>query len=264
MNPDPLSGPKLKIERAKRHIKELHAEVATFLSRKPYERVTEKNVEKGVYELKVRMTECVPPEFATAIGDVIHNLRTSLDLLACALPKKSDTTSVSGIYFPFGKTFQIFETEAARKIKKLSPTAKRFIHRLKPYKGGNDTLWQIHAFDVLDKHRLLIPVGAIYMAESHRMFMPSHLMRTATPENPVSVEMTVSPARQFTLDKDIPVATIPIADYEAGARYQIDFAFGVAFGEGQIVEGEHIVYTLQKYIDLVERIIDITQRNFFR
>jgi hypothetical protein len=264
MKPDPLSGPRLKIERAKRHIKELQTDVRALLDRKPHKIVTDKNVEKGMYEVKVQMTECIPAEFAVIIGDVIHNLRASLDLLACALATQNGATDVTGTNFPFGKDLERFKTEAKRKIKKLSLTASRFIHRLKPYKGGNDTLWQIHAFDIVDKHRLLIPVGTIYLAQEQGISLPFEVLRKATRENPISAKMTVSPIRQFTLDKDIPIAKIPIKDVDAGARYQLNFTIGIAFGEGQIVEGDNVVETLQKYIDLVEHIIGIADRRFFR
>lgn len=31
---------------------------------------------------------------------------------------------------------------------------------LKPYKGGNEPLWGLNRLDILDKHRLLVPVAA--------------------------------------------------------------------------------------------------------
>ena len=40
------------------------------------------------------------------------------------------------------------------------------IDAIKPYKGGNDTLWRLHGLNNIDKHRLLITVGLAYRFQS--------------------------------------------------------------------------------------------------
>jgi hypothetical protein len=36
---------------------------------------------------------------------------------------------------------------------------------IKSYRGGNDTIWAIHKLDILDKHRLLVPLVNIASIE---------------------------------------------------------------------------------------------------
>jgi hypothetical protein len=45
--PDVLAGPRIKIERAKRHIRDLEAEIAAFHGRGPYEIVAYDDAKTG-------------------------------------------------------------------------------------------------------------------------------------------------------------------------------------------------------------------------
>src|SRR5438132_5583994 len=39
-------------------------------------------------------------------------------------------------------------------------TSGAAIDALRPYKGGNDVLWQLHELNNVDKHRLILTVGS--------------------------------------------------------------------------------------------------------
>ena len=41
----------------------------------------------------------------------------------------------------------------------MSPDAKKAIDNLKPYKDGNESLWRIHYFDIVDKHHQTFVMG---------------------------------------------------------------------------------------------------------
>ena len=42
----------------------------------------------------------------------------------------------------------------------MTQQAVAAIDALKPYKGGNDVLWQLHELNNVDKHRLILTVGS--------------------------------------------------------------------------------------------------------
>jgi hypothetical protein len=45
------------------------------------------------------------------------------------------------------------------KIDRSAPALfARIVNDIKPYDGGNDSIWSIHVLDVDDKHRLLLPI----------------------------------------------------------------------------------------------------------
>jgi len=91
----PTAPYRLKIDRAKRHIGELSQKAAAFLSTNPYEIFIEDDHAAGKRFWKVRVKECVPAEFSTIIGDVIHNARAALDLLAVAVVRHCDPARAS-------------------------------------------------------------------------------------------------------------------------------------------------------------------------
>lgn len=160
MSVDPLYGPLRKVDWAKQHVDKLEREVREFADRNPYRIVVEPSFQPNnpaMISLAVRFREEMPDEFALLVGDALHNLRSSLDHLACCLVPGG--TSDPECSFPFAKSESAFEqTMLSRPIRKAKPIAIDGIRKLKPYPGGNDTLYGLHLIDNLDKHRLLLPV----------------------------------------------------------------------------------------------------------
>ena len=157
---DPLHGPFRKVDRAKQHIDELDRKVREFADRNPYRIVVEPSFNpsnSAMISLAVRIREEMPDEFALLVGDALHNLRSSLDHLACCLVPGG--TSDPQCAFPFAKSEPAFQqTILSGPIRKAKPNAIDAIRQLKPYPGGNDTLYGLHLIDNLDKHRLVLPV----------------------------------------------------------------------------------------------------------
>jgi hypothetical protein len=99
-----------------------------------------------------------PMEIGTIVGDVVHNLRAALDLMACDLVRNGGGNP-NNVYFPFCDKPE----ELARKLKdknfhRAGARAISLLEELKPYRGGNAALRAIHDMDVQDKHQTLIPI----------------------------------------------------------------------------------------------------------
>lgn len=157
---DPLDGPKLKIEWAEQNIANLEREINEFFAANPWRQVRIPHPDGLKEDHKVILDRPISSHITMRAGNIIHDIRSSLDLLACCLARANGYTNVSGTYFPFGKTKEIFETpKVQRKIKKLPAAAARYIRRLKPYKGGCDFLHAIHELDIEQKHLRLISIG---------------------------------------------------------------------------------------------------------
>lgn len=147
-----------KVERARKHVNDVESEVRTFLATTPYVVGTKKDPEtrKPVHYLSsVR----VPPTSAAAItGDAIQNLRSALDHLVHHLIQVG--TGQPGPFrhseFPIFDSATDYYAKKDPKLKGARPGAVEAVDALEPYKGGNDTLWQIHALNLVDKHRFLI------------------------------------------------------------------------------------------------------------
>jgi hypothetical protein len=106
----------------------------------------------------------IPFDMLAVAGDILHNLRSTLDHVIYHLALVKDSTVgddvLSVIEFPIRETLEKYESARDRKIKRfIEPRAIKFIDFLKPYKGGNDALWKINELNNIDKHRRLLSVG---------------------------------------------------------------------------------------------------------
>jgi hypothetical protein len=254
----------IKVERAKEHIRNLEALVQRFLQSNPYEVVPYDDPDTGNLVFKLKASAQPSPYLGTVAGDAIHSLRASLDVLIWQLvllgghePKRSES-------FPISDSADEFEAKGLRKVKRVPDQAVEFIKAAKPYKGGNDALWKLHNLDIRDKHRLLIPVGMAYrnvILDFARAFddSPDLPPELAIPQD-FSMPIAIRPAdRQYPL-KDGAVLFVVSAEARRGSGTQMhnnpQFTFEVAFGEGEIVQGEPLVPTLHQLAQFIEGFVE--------
>lgn len=154
-----MLGPKLKLDRARQHIGELKRQAAAFGKRRPYRIVLEAADKPHMVKFTVRIRENIPKYLAPIVGDIVHNMRSALDQVACAIVPGGISDGV--VQFPFTASADTLEaTIQSRHIDRADAKAVDIIRQMKPYPGGNDTLNGIQLLDNTDKHRLLIPVIA--------------------------------------------------------------------------------------------------------
>lgn len=163
----PLDGAWAKVARAEEHIKNLNMEIEAFLGQKPapYLLVGEHRNDGSEYVYVVKKVPVVPVRFAVIAGDVIHNLRSSLDHLAHALVVKGGGTPTNQVQFPICSTVEKFEEARKRgRIKGISASAEKIIRAVQPYKSktpADSALLVIDDYSVFDKHRLLLVVATV-------------------------------------------------------------------------------------------------------
>lgn len=172
----------LKLERAKKHIEELKAEVQAFHASNPYEIFQERNPKNDYLVVKVRRLKHPPESLVLVAGDAIHNTRVALDYLACDLALRNGK-STKQVYFPFAKTREDFGSSGVqRKIRNLSTADQEVIRALEPYLGGKgELLFALHDLDRVEKHINLVTLGAAgnslevkpKIADRMRLYKPS-------------------------------------------------------------------------------------------
>jgi len=157
MTDTPFSAPFLKVDRAKRHLAELESVIADYLAKKPIRWSGNIEVRDRVAQIKLGFEQDpVPPEVSSILGDIIHNLRSSLDLLASDLCRMKGE-SPEDAYFPFCDEQPFLpKMIKQRHFDRAGPEAVKLLMELKPYKGGNIALRAIHDLDIQDKHQRLI------------------------------------------------------------------------------------------------------------
>lgn len=157
-------GPRLKISRAEKHLSDLNAAVKEFIATDPYTQAPEDDPKTGDLVYKISVQPHAPKglrDLSVIVGDVVHNLRSALDLLAWQLVEANSGTPGDSTAFPVWRTEGQFLGGGAGYMRGAHPDAIRVLRRMKPYKGGNAAIWRLHRLDATDKHRLLLTVGAM-------------------------------------------------------------------------------------------------------
>jgi hypothetical protein len=170
-----------KLERAKTLMQSLNSAIQRYLDSDPCEMYREISSKRYEEQIKIRITKPIPAEIAHIVGDLIHNMRASLDYAACDLAELNQATNADHVFFPFGKTEKTFEINLTKKLKKVSAEAKQFIRELRPYRGGNERLWLIHYLDLGDKHRKLTPIGMAGSTGANIDYMTNGSISLAAP-----------------------------------------------------------------------------------
>lgn len=234
-----------KIRRAHSLIQEL--DELESLQRKdlPFSINQEPHPEKtGLWRCVVRNCKPLPDEVPLILGDAIHNLRASLDLLACDLVR-ANNGDPSGVYFPFCQNGEDLESIIKRrKIERCSPDVIDLIRSIKPYKGGNDALRAIHDLDIADKHQLLIPTLTALSLPSIDLDFAADVYLTCDPDK---CEMPVYDG------------AIILDEITDDKRYAFEDRWRsviFVFGPDQPLAGEPISPTLHNFAKLVDGIVE--------
>lgn len=262
MAASPLSGVRVKIDRAKKHLADLDAAITAFVSREPYTYVMDEQTQSDYEIYRFKEREAIPVEWGAVVGDCIHNLRSALDLLANALVRENGGTLSDYTAFPIGSSDTHFRTSAIKRINGASAAAIKLVEGLKPYPGGNDTLYRLHRIDIADKHLLLIPVAAAQRGFGFRHDLVGPGMDHLPPPY---WHMARAVDRKFPLkDGDELMA------YRRGTgngfedKTEFHFGFEIAFGEGQIFDGDAVIPTLVQLVDFTDSLVGIFARNVFK
>lgn len=140
----------------------LEFKILAYMARKPVHvniRPPIPPKDQGMVYYEVVVTEAIPTTLAPTVGDIIHNLRTSLDVLAYDLVRDKSGVDLTKVYFPFsGSATGLDEVIQRRQMDKATPEVIAHIKSLKPYtQHGNQSLCGVHALDIFDKHRSVLP-----------------------------------------------------------------------------------------------------------
>lgn len=263
MGTDLWKPPQLKIGRAKHHIADLDERCAKFLADEPFETVIRQDPDLGEFTLRRKTNHPIPDEFALIIGDAVHNLRSALDLtvfgLIGALAERPEA-----VQFPFAKNSERFKSVfAQRQIGAAGENVRKVIQQLKPYGGrnhllqpdGNFLLHGLHELDILDKHKLVVPVASIFtiVADDMRKFGPAFDCFEGTGSVQfVNVDTDVLVSIQLDIDERERHA---LPSFEERTKFQPPFS--ICFGVDQPFTGLLVVPTLVSLVQEVERAVGL-------
>jgi hypothetical protein len=247
-----LTGPRLKVQRAEKHHRDLAEAIKRYLESHPYKVVTKDNPEAGRRDLIFRVGEEIPASLSLLSGDVVHNLRSALDHLMWQLVHANGGEPSYKTEFPVGRSETHFEAIRARKTEGISESALDVLNSLKPYKGGSEAFWRIHQLDVVDKHRLMLTVAA---TSADLIIDAGAVLRDILPSDATFDAPKIRiPGAEATILRDGDV--ISSAPLEGDTHDHMQFSGHVSFAEPGVVEGESLVPALAELGRFTQGVIE--------
>jgi hypothetical protein len=249
----------LKIKRAKEHDAELQRQLCSFLNAAPYKVGYRHDPATRKLIYYVAAVDSTPDYLPLIAGDVTQNLMSALDHLAYQIVCRDtgdNPPNPNWIYFPIADDLQKYEAKKAGKMQGASGATFAAIDALKPYKGGNDSLWSLYRLNNVEKHRLLLTVGSQAAGMNLGQLMAGHL-RGTFPDGAVeafeTMDLYLNPA-----DKGFPLQ--PGFELYIGAPHEEPnpkqkFRFDVVVNEPGICEGKPLLALTNELMVLVEGIV---------
>lgn len=251
-----LIGVWAKIKRADQHISDYEMAKKVFINKDLYTFIQEEDPKTLYNFVVVDSIKPIPDDIVCIIGDTIHNLRSSLDLLACQLMKLSHPKhTCKDIGFPISDSASAFKsTLQSRKIQSFDASVVQMFTQLETYKGGaRSSIWELHRLDIQDKHRLLLIAGAAIGGVTVKVVVNPD---DPTKRRETTLESSLKPG-EFRIFKQghkfirvDPKLLVP----NQGDVAKMDFKFtgDIVFNEPGIVECKSVLDTLIGYSDIVK------------
>lgn len=152
----PFEGAHLKLDQAKRHMHTLTIATARYAADNPA-KIEQKTMPNGTPSISIMTPNVpVPADIALLVGDILHNIRSSLDLMMSEVARIRNKPDIK---FPFAANKAALEIILNKETSKLGEDIVDLVRSLKPFKGGNLALRALHDLDIIDKHKLLLPIS---------------------------------------------------------------------------------------------------------
>jgi len=210
---------------------QLDAEIARFLRRDTYEVAQDFDPETGRCTLHFVVRHRPPLSWSVSIGEIVHNLRSALDHLACQLFREAGGGDCDATKFPIlvSDSDTGFEKWINQWLPRLPEGAEAELRELQPYKRGDeasrDPLAILNRLANDDKHRLLVPVFAAIQPGSTSI-VANREIRDVDPTPEATFSLPQGP-----LHEDAPICTLdfritgPDPYVEVEPHLPIDIAF---------------------------------------
>ena len=241
-----------KVERAYKHIDDVHNTLKIFGEAKPYTVIAKSDLQTKKITYFVFDCAPIPVLLNVQTGDAIHNLRASFDYLAQQLYLVGTGTEYTAkhIHFPFDISKSQFDSALRKKVQGMRQDAIDAIRALEPYKGGNgEKLWVLSQLDNIDKHRLLITVGSAFKSVDVISEFAG-----AFGDDPIWDDLKRMSLFISAADKLCPLEHGDEL-YIGGAQDKFDehkkFKFEIALHESGLVEAANLLKTLHDFHNLV-------------
>jgi hypothetical protein len=161
----PLDGASAKIDRAAEHLNTLSVEASRFLDPPPWDLYGEILHDPDRLAVTVGQKKEPPLRLGAIFGDVMQNLRSSLDYVVNELVVLNGEEPTDRTAFPIipETPKKIFKNATEQQLEGVADDPKKLIEELQPYNrtdAERDALIIVQEFSNRDKHRTITPLIA--------------------------------------------------------------------------------------------------------
>ena len=230
---------RLKFERAQYHLKQLKLDVLHWRETCGYATRWEPDSGDPIHSIVKASIQSQPDDqLSLVVGDVVQNLRASLDNLVYALAwvnsgyltqqkAKSCQFTIVG-----GDDAQVaaknFANTAGKDLALVSPEARTIIEGLQPFKVGVAChawpLWQLNELAKIDRHRIMHVVAAMPNSFSIEPKPGKHYPPATGPGHTTLF-------RGFFMQGSARIARLPVVAEAGEANMEVNATLGIAFIE---------------------------------
>lgn len=238
-----------KLERAAENIRNLEAALDAFFIEHPNTPIRDTDPQSGEIIFKAHGVVELDPIIRAIIGDVLFDVRSSLDHLANWLIENNGGKVTNSTEFPIAKSLKEYQTTdfQERKIGKITQPVKDIFDEIKPYKGGDRNLWILHELNRRDKHRLLLTASLSnllqsMLAEERESLRKNFLGGIDADLLDPSDFLTEPTESHVPLKNGDIIARFP----KTQAHEDLQIVIDVVFNEPDILRPEHVVTVLKR------------------
>jgi hypothetical protein len=174
-----IKDARAKLDRAGEHLDTLKREISDFQQADSHSIDAYTDPETGAYLLRVQ-PNAVPSKISAIVGDVLCNLRPTLDYLVYALAYLDSDAPQEGTQFPICDTADNFRRKRKGWLKGLSADHVAAIEDLQPYDERDELLWLRTLRDLSnpDKHKHLSVVATAVEGAFEVLDKPKRILKS--------------------------------------------------------------------------------------
>jgi hypothetical protein len=201
----------------------------------------------GWHVARLRILAPVPPRVSCIVGDIIHNLRSALDHLACLIVENSGAAVTRTTQFPITESASRFAEVVQKQLGGVGAPFLKFVENLQPFSSqapSPNRLEVIHRLDIKDKHRNLLIASVL----------PHHIQFEAEGREGAIVESKLCESLPFPLTDGLELLRLRLREDVRLEQLRIVVQLGasLAFMEDGPELGQPLVpllYELTKYVE---------------
>ncbi len=193
----------------------------------------------------IRIEKELPTEFALLVGNALHAARSALDELAVALVVAGGRTP-RGARFPIARSAHHFDEELSSCLRRADPQARGAVRAVKPWKGADDKLWELHLLAPGERRLPVIHLGQNVPLAPVRV--PSVLRVLQGTTSGTGTRYPLRDNSVVSIDESASAETDPAALLRSTLR--------IVIGEGELVRGQPVTESLDMLIAHTAEVVD--------